>query len=256
VGATLRTRASLPQSGASADRRQLGAKRGGVLDHFFYFLMSLLIVTVVLYGFSRTIKTGLIHPPSPRPTILFFHAVIFSGWVLLFIVQSTLVKTRNVKLHRRLGWFGLVLGIAIPIVGIATTIAMGRLHVQEGRSDAAQFLIVPFFDMVAFSVPFGFSIHWRKKPELHRRLILIATCSLTAAAFGRFPGNLMPHHWFYAGVDFLILLGVARDLVVTRHVHPAYVYALPLLALGQMTTIHVFATGWPAWIRIAHALLN
>lgn len=92
--------------------------------------------------------------------------------------------------------------------------------------------------MVAFSVPFGLSMHWRKKPELHRRLILIATCSLTAAAFGRFPSTLMPHHWFYAGVDFLLLLGVLRDLVVTKRVHPVYVYALPLLALGQTAIIH------------------
>ena len=256
MSTTLRSRPSLPQLESSTDRWQLGAKHAGVLNHSFYFLMSLLVAIVVLYGFSRTVKTGLIHPPSPRPIILYFHAVIFTGWVLLFVVQSTLVRTRNVKLHRQLGWFGLVLGVAIPIVGIATAIAMGRLHVQEGRSDAAQFLIVPFFDMVAFSVPFGLSMYWQKKPELHRRLILIATCSLTAASFGRFPSVLIPHHWFYAGVDLLIFLGVVRDLFVTKRVHPVYLYALPLLALGQTTTIHVFVRGWPVWIRIAHEFLS
>jgi hypothetical protein len=66
----------------------------------------------------------------------------------------------------------------------------------------------------------------------------------------------MPHHWFYAGVDFLILLGVVRDLIVTKRVHPVYAYALPLLALGQTITIHVFVRGWPVWIRITHALLG
>ena len=115
------------------------------------------------YGFSRTVNTGLIHPPSPRPIILYFHAVIFTGWVALLIVQSALVRTRKLKLHRQLGWFALALGVAIPIVGIATTIAMGRLRLQEGRADAAQFLIIPFFDMVAFSVPFGLSMYWRRK---------------------------------------------------------------------------------------------
>jgi hypothetical protein len=115
----------------------------------------------------------------------------------------------------------LALGVAIPIVGIATTIAMGRLRLQEGRSEAAQFLIVPLFDMLAFSVPFGLSMYWRKNPEFHRRLVLIATCSLTAAAFGRFPSALMPHHSFYAGVDFLILLGVVRDLAVTEACPPS-----------------------------------
>lgn len=95
----------------------------------------------------------------------------------------------------------------IPFVGIATAIAMMRLRMREGRADAAQFLIVPLFDMLAFSIAFGLGFRWRKKPEFHRRLMLIATCSLTAAAFGRFPDVIMPHNWFYAGVDVLILLG-------------------------------------------------
>jgi hypothetical protein len=69
--------------------------------------------------------------------------VTFTGWVALFIVRSVLVRTRKVKLHRQLGWFGLASGIAIPIVGIATTIAMGRLRLHEGRIDTAQFLIIP-----------------------------------------------------------------------------------------------------------------
>jgi hypothetical protein len=234
----------------------LDAKRAGIREHSFYFLMSLLIAIVVLYGFSRTVETGLIHPPSPRPIVLYFHAVLFTGWVAFFIMQSTLVRIRKVRLHRQLGWFGLTMGSAIPIIGIATAVAMNRLRVHEGRSNAAEFLIVPFFDMLAFSVSFALSMYWRKQPELHRRLILIATCSLTAAAFGRFPRILMPEHWFYAGVDLLILLGVARDLVVMKRVHPAYLYTLPLLVVGQAATIYVFVNSWPAWVRFANVLLN
>jgi hypothetical protein len=253
VSVTFQRRPSLPHG--VADRRP-GVEHDGILERFFYFFMSLLIALIVAYGFSRTVNAGLIHPPSPRPTVLYLHAMIFTAWVALFIVQSALASSRNVQLHRQLGWFGLALGVSIPIVGIATAIEMGRLHVGEGHADAAQFLIIPLFDMVVFTMAFGLAFYWRKKPELHRRLTLIATCSLTAAAFGRFPGTLMPHHWFYAGVDFLIFLGVVRDLYVTKRVHQVYLCALPLLALGQTTTIHVFVRGWPVWIRIAHALLN
>src|SRR5262249_46674763 len=163
--------------------------------------MSLLIAIVVFYGFSRTVKSGLIHPPSPRPTVLYFHALLFTCWEAFFIMQSALVRVRSIRLHRQLGWLGLGMGSAIPIVGIATAVAMGRLRMQEGRSNAAEFLIIPFFDVLAFSVSFALSMYWRKQPELHRRLILIATCSLTAAAFGRFPRILVPEHWFYVGVD-------------------------------------------------------
>ena len=236
--------------------RGLGTKGLALLDRSFYFLMSLLVAVVVVYGFSRTVSSRLIHPPSPRPMILYFHAVVFTGWVVFFILQSALVKARNMKLHRRLGWFGLAMGIAIPIVGIATTIAMGRLLMRENHADVAQFMIIPFFDMLAFTLVFGLAFYWRKDPEFHRRLMLIATCSLTAAAFGRFPHTLIPEHWFYAGVDVLILFGVFRDLLAGQRVHPVYRYAFPVLVIGQTITIHVFVRAWPAWVRIAHAMLG
>ena len=104
--------------------KQLRVKRMDLWGHSFYFCMSILIAVVVVYGFSRTVGPRLFHPPSPRPAVLYFHAVLFTGWLAFFIAQSALFRTRNVKVHRRLGWFGLALGVAIPIVGITTAIAM------------------------------------------------------------------------------------------------------------------------------------
>ena len=99
--------------------------RGGV-DRYFYFLMSLLIVAVVVYGFSFTVNKNLIHPPVPRPWILDVHATVFSVWPIFFILQSTLVRSRKVQWHRRLGLFGVGLGALIPIVGVSTAVVMGR----------------------------------------------------------------------------------------------------------------------------------
>jgi hypothetical protein len=69
--------------------------------------------------------------------------------------------------------------------------------------------------MIAFGVSIALAIYWRTKPELHRRLIFIATCGHMDAAFGRsaysFDNNL-----FFPCLDLLIVLGVARDLWVDR----------------------------------------
>lgn len=156
------------------------------------------------------------------------------------------------NVHRKVGWFGLALGIAIPIVGVATTLSMTKLHIREGVPDALSFMAVPLFDMLAFSVTFALAFYWRKKPEFHRRLMLMATCALTAAAFGR----LIPLQWFYAGVDVLILLGVVRDIIVTKRVHPVYLYGLPLLMVGQTITIYAAVTSLPGWLKIARGLLS
>jgi hypothetical protein len=77
------------------------------------------------------------------------------------------------------------------------------------------------------------AFYWRRKPEFHRRLILLATIALTSAAFGRSPASILPLHWFYLEVDTLVLLAVARDWIVTRRVDPAYLYGLPLMIVGQ-----------------------
>ena len=68
-------------------------------------------------------------------------------------------------LHRKIGLCALALAVALPIIGIATGVAMARFNTQHGSTDAAEFLIVPFFDMGAFTIVVGLAIAWRKTPE-------------------------------------------------------------------------------------------
>jgi FtsH-binding integral membrane protein len=230
--------------------------RGGIVDKYFYFAMSLLVAAIVVWGFSHTVDQNLIHPAVPRPLILWFHAAAFSAWVVFFIFQSTLVRTRNVKWHRFFGWFGAALGTAMVPLGITTSIIMGRFDTyvkHEPGSDA--FLIVPFYDVAAFATLFTLAVLWRKKPELHRRLIFIATCGLLAAAFGRMP-YLAPHLFFYWALDGVILLGVVRDLLVNRRVHKVYLIAVPTLILCQAFVIHTMTSGSAWWLRIADGILG
>jgi hypothetical protein len=231
--------------------------RPGPLSQYFYFFMSLLIAAVVIYGFSRTIDQNLIHATPIRPWILYLHATVFSGWVVFYILQSALVRMHKVRVHRTLGWFGVALGVMIPVLGVSTAVTMTRFRIFHFHStDAASFLIVPLCDMACFTVPFALAIYWRKKPEFHRRMMLIASCALTAAAFGRFPMPLIREAWFYAGVDILIVLGVLRDLIVTRRVHPVYRYALPAFIVGQIFAMHLFLTASTRWVAIANAILR
>jgi hypothetical protein len=232
-------------------------KFAGLLDKYFYFFMTLLVTVVVAYGFSRTIGENLIHPAFPRPLLLYFHAAVFTGWLAFYIFQSVLVRTHNVRVHMLAGWFGVALGVAIPPLGIATTITMARFNtLHKLDTNAAANMIIPLFDMACFAVPFALAIYWRKKPNFHRRLILIATCALTAAGFGRFPEHLLPPYWFYAGVDALILLGVVRDLIVNRKIHRVYLYALPAFVLGQVVVMYTIIHQPAYWLKIAHAILS
>ena len=229
----------------------------GFLDKYFYFVMSLLMAAVVFSGFGRTVDHVMIHPAVPPPSILWVHAAAFSGWVLFFIFQSALVRTRNVRWHRLFGWFGAGLGAFMIPLGIATAIAMARFQVFHLHIANAYVMLIPrMIDIACFAALLTLAIAQRKKPELHRRLLFIATCVLLSAAFGRFP-YLGTHLGLpFVAEDALILLGVLRDLVVNRRVHAVYLIALPILVVCQKFVDHV-ASAAPSWcLRIAHWIIG
>ncbi len=145
--------------------------RNGLLDKYFYFFMSLLVAAIVVWGFSHTVNASLFHPALPRPFLLWIHAAAFSEWVIFYILQSALVRTHNVRVHRSLGWFGAALGTVMVPLGITTAIVMGRFDTYRLHQPGANaFLIVPFYDMAAFAVLLALAIYWRKRPDFHRRL--------------------------------------------------------------------------------------
>ncbi len=229
--------------------------RNGILCRYFYFAMSLLLAAIVVSGFKRTVNENLFHPALPRPFILWIHGAAFAGWVIFFVGQSTLVRIRRVSWHRSIGWFGAGLATVMVPLGVATAIIMARfdtLRLHQKGADA--FLSIPFYDMIAFGVLIVLAIYWRTKPELHRRLVFIATCGLMDAAVARFD-YVFDHNLFFPCLDLLILLGVVRDLLVDGRVHKTYRYALPLLIVGQSLALYMWR-GNPAWWQgITHAIL-
>jgi hypothetical protein len=234
---------------------QMTTKRVGFWRQYFYFFMSLLIAATVVYGFSHTIDHNLIHASPLPPFVLYIHAVVFPAWVVFFIVQSALVRSHNVRMHRRLGWFGVGLAVAIVILGAWTSISMVKFSIeQKDPFNSTAFTIVQVLDLACFAVPFALAIYWRKRPEFHRRLMLIASCALLDAAFGRFPQ--LPLVFSPAGVDALICLGVIRDLIVERRVHKAYLYALPILIISQIVAMETFVHASPWWMNIANHIVR
>lgn len=245
--------------GLSAPLAPAFTGRNGLLDKYFYFAMAVLIAIITTYGFHFTILSNLVEAAVPRPWIVWVHATVFTAWLVLFVVQSGLVRLRRVSWHRTLGWLGLVIGGAMPLLGCATAIVMDRFRFQRLHADPtyeANFLILQLNDMLLFTVFFGLAALWRKKPQLHRRLMLIATWGLTSAAFGRFPSAAISNVYFYVLIDLFISLGVVRDLLIDRRIHPVYRYAVPALAMEQFFVMFTYLHTLPWWTPIGQAMLR
>lgn len=220
-------------------------ERVGARAQSFYFFMALLIAAVVMFGFGQTVGPRFLHPSHRKPFLLSVHAAVFSAWICFYVLQSALVRSGNARIHRSLGRFGVVLGAAIPVIGTMTAVVMRRFDLQySDLARTAPLLRTALLDLASFTIPFTLAIYWRKKPEFHRRLILIASSGLTAAAFVRFPAVFHPWPYYYVGVDLLIFMGVLRDLFVDRRVHRIYIWALPTLAFAQLIVMDTIRHFW------------
>jgi len=230
--------------------------RGGLIDKYFYLAMSLLMIGIVVWGFGHTVKDVLFHPAVPRPAILWVHSAVFSGWLLLFLLQSALVRSHNVRLHRTIGWFVAGAGAAMVPLGIVTAIVLGRFDIRvlhEAGADVFEF--ISFGDVATFTVWLALGILWRRKPALHKPVFFIATCGLIGAAFGRVPW-IFTHMLMYVCVDAVICLGVLRDLIVDRRIHRVYLIGLPLLAVAQYGIVYMITTPPQWWVNLAHTLMG
>ena len=228
----------------------------GFLGRYFYLCMSLVMAGLVVWGFSRTVDASLFHAKPARPLLLWMHGAAFSTWVLFFIAQSALIRARKVSVHRTLGWFGAGLATVMVVLGLMIAVVMTRFDIVVlHQRDVASFLSIPFWDMLVFGTCIALAILWRKKPEYHRRLLFVATCELMDAALGRFD-FWFNHSIFYAGLDILILLGVVRDLVVDGRIHKVYLYALPVLVVGQSITVYLWRANPAWWQAVTHAILG
>src|SRR5262249_46511952 len=138
-------------------------------------------------------------------------------------------------------------------LGLATAVEMTRLHVARGEVGVADSFPIPVWDITLFTTAFVLAVRWRRRPDYHRRCMWIATCALTAAAWGRMPG--LDHAGrFWSGVDALIVVAALRDVLVTGRVHPVFRVGLPMIIAGQFLVAWLRWSPW--WLHTAPGLFK
>lgn len=225
-------------------------------DRFFYTGMAVLAMAIVFIGFSPTFYQRS-EPQPPLDPLYVVHGIVFTAWFLLFIVQTALIAVDRRSLHRVLGTATVVL--AALMVGLGVTVAVEALRrgaVPVAGLDPRQFFAVPMFDMLCFPLLVGAAWMYRRNPEAHKRLMLLATLSILAAAFARFPLAFVAKGGpiaFFGLVDLCILAAMAYDLATRRRVHPAYLWGGLFVLLSQPVRLAV--SGTPLWLGFADLFL-
>ena len=240
-----------------------GAIRHGSsrLDNLFFPGVAVLILAAVFLGFARTYYLAGVFRASLPNLLIHIHGAVFSLWILLLIVQTSLIASGRVDVHRRVGLFGFGLACLMVILGLmAATDSLAR-HVVPGESGVGvkAFYAVPITDMLVFSTLIYFGFRERFNPAAHKRLMLIATIMITDAAFVRWP---VPVGWWdlqaaqmccYA----LLLLLAGYDLWSTRKIHPATLWGgVFLIVLQQVRTPIGHTALWQSFATWAQNLVR
>lgn len=197
------------------------------------------------------------------PPILIGHVWIFFGWVVLLTVQVLLINRRRADLHRRLGLAGAVLAVLVVATGLGAEIHSQRFWAKVDPENV-RFFTFPLYTMVVFAVCSALAIRARRRPDSHKRLILLATCAVMAVPYMRSWGSLINrltgsgvfNSWaqHYLVLDLVLATIVLFDLATRASVHRVYRFGIPLMLAGQMAATWIWHTDW--WPELARRALS
>ena len=247
---------------ASATRPapQSSARVAGRHDRLFYGSMAVAMGLTVFAGFASTYYLRfLVGGPSatltrgPFTALVHAHGALFTAWVLLFIVQTALVASRRVAVHRRLGVAGAVLAAAMAGAGTLVAIATAARGSAPAGLDPLAFLVIPIFDMVLFTTFVTAALARRTDKEAHKRLMLLAYVSIVVPAVARLPGVLALGAPAAFGLSFLfVVVAGIYDFLSRRRVHKVYLWGGALIAAS--VPVRLAISGTSAWRALAELL--
>jgi hypothetical protein len=245
-------------------RDTVALARSRASGHRFYASMVLVAIVLVVAAFAPSI----VEPSSrlaPLTPLVIAHALVFVGWLLLFLVQALLAATHRIALHRRLGALAGILALVMVLTATSTSIQMARRgsdlsgDLGGAQADMPVLLALQLGDTAAFAVLVVAGLSMRHRPDVHKRLMLMATLSpftLMGAPLAHLRG-----HWpnlAVATLGIVLVLQfstVIHDRVTRGHVHPASWWgSLSLLAWGMVRGIVIIPSD--VWRAVTATLSN
>lgn len=215
----------------------------------FWFVYAMILFGLLLAGFSRTFFVRGLFFDEPLPPILVAHGVLGTAWFLLLLVQTGLMASGRRRLHFRVGAAGTVAILAVAVVGLVTVVgvyprslahalATGEPADPDVLSSPERYAQVArdSLGFVAFVGLAAAALALRRRPAVHKRLMMLASLMLLSAAIGRifqWPALAVipPAAGFFATLVVLLALPAVRDRVAEGRIHPTWKWGAPALFL-------------------------
>jgi hypothetical protein len=183
------------------------------------------------------------------------HGVLMVGWLAILLRQAVLARRRQLDAHRRLGRYGMALGVVMWLSMLALTVrGLAVYDVPEG-SYIYDVMITQLYLATVFPLLLAAAWLHRHRPDWHKRFIVLATILVLQAAVDRmfWLPQVLPGYWaaaFY--LDLLLVVVAVADWRCLRRVHGATLVGSALILAGQ--TVTALSVKSPAWHHFAFGL--
>jgi len=184
-----------PFSGSSSTPPKPPMNTSTKADRLFYSTTSALILVILFVGFREFFTTGhgdggRIINPQILPTVI-VHGLSITAWYILVLVQSLLITLKNRRLHMKLGWVSVALVPVIAVSGVLVALRSARGAPADfvffGMPYRSDFVLIMLTEMVVFTLCVAAGLAYRKRPDIHRAMMLSASLSLLLGATARMP---------------------------------------------------------------------
>jgi hypothetical protein len=223
----------------------------------FYTLLGFAVAAIVLFGFSRTyyLKIGFDTPPLTLR--LHLHGFFLTLWLMLFVIQTKLIAAGRRDLHK---WLG-VAGVVLAVVALATTYAAAvesvRLGGDRGGITAVDRLYSNVLIVTLFGAFVAAGVALRRRPEIHKRFMLLATIAAVGPAANRAIALVVGHgvrDFHILVITALVLAGLFYDWRTRGRPHWVLLCGGGSLIVSQVTRRLV--GGSELWAPIGSWLLS
>lgn len=217
----------------------------------FFTFIAIVAIGAIVIGFLKTFILPLIAGTKQWPVTIYLHAFFVMGWVVLFLTQSILIQNRKYKIHMILGKWASIIAFGASVSIIPAALYQCERELREGLGQTAISTILgAVTSALIFLTLVILGIAYRKKPAVHKRLLLLATIVLIWPAWFRwrhyFPSVERPDIWFAVVLsDSLIIVAFIWDWMKNKRIHPALLYGgLFILSENCMEILLFDSPGW------------
>jgi hypothetical protein len=217
----------------------------------FFIIIGLIGLFGALTGFMSTFFIPLSKGSFQAPFVIYLHGFFAFSWVILFVAQATLIRYRKYQTHIFLGLLGVAIALGAAITMIPAGIFATGKELAGGAGDIAYASTVgSLSSAILFLSLVSLAVFYRKRPDYHKRFMLLATILVLWPAWFRFrhyfPNVPRPDIWFGLVLsDSLIILAWIFDRRLNGRIHPVLLFGGIAIIAENIAEIILFDK--PIW---------